>query len=80
MKDCPLNKFLNKYQGHEDVKYRFMEANSRKWRYPTIKFPPVYNEDRIFLKDIVNEKDGILLCVVLMFNVVSSQIVKLKEV
>lgn len=75
-----IDKFLNKYQGHEDVKYRFMEANSRKWRYPTIKFPPVYNEDRIFLKDIVNEKDGILLCVVLMFNVVSSQIVKLKEV
>lgn len=70
-----VDRFLNKYQGHEDVEYRFMEANSRKWRYSTIKFPSVYNEDKIFLKDMVNEKDGILLCVLLMFNVVSSQII-----
>ena len=70
-----IDKFLEKYQGHEDVLYRFKVNSTGEWRYPTIKFPPIYNDDKIFLKDIINERDGILLCVVLMFKVVSSQIV-----
>lgn len=74
-----IDKFLNKYQGHEEVQYRFMEAKSCKWRYPTLKFPSEYNEDKIFLKDMINEKDGVLLCVILMFNVVSSQIISINE-
>lgn len=70
-----IDKFLKKYQGHEDVLYRFKVNSSGEWRYPTIKFPKVYNDDKIFLKDIINERDGILLCAVLMFEVVSSQII-----
>lgn len=70
-----IDKFLNQYQGHEDVQYRFMETKSRTWRYPTIKFPTVYDDSIFYLKDIINEKDGVLLCAILMFNVVSSQII-----
>ena len=71
-----IDRFLNRYQGHEDVRYRFKEGASGKWRYPTIRFPKEYNDDKFFLKDMINEKDGILLCAVLMFRVVSSQIIK----
>ena len=74
-----IDKFLNKYQGHKDIEYRFKLRSSGEWRYPTIKFPPAYNDDRIFLKDIINERDGILLCAVLMFKVVSSQILYYPE-
>ena len=70
-----IDRFLNKYQGHGDVEYRFKEKGSGKWRYPSIKFPQIYNDDKIYLKDMVSEEDGILLCAVLMFNVVSSQII-----
>lgn len=74
-----IDKFLKKYQGHEEVQYRFKERASGEWRYPTIKFPQAYNDDKIFLKDIANEKDGILLCAVLMYKVVSSQIIQQPE-
>ena len=71
-----IDRFLNRYQGHEDVQYRFKERESGKWSYSTIRFPKEYNDDKFFLKDMINEKDGILLCAVLMFGVVSSQIIK----
>ena len=74
-----IDKFLKKYQGHDDVEYRFKENSSGKWRYPTIKFPQEYGESKIYLKDMVNEADGVLLCAVFMFKVVSSQIISLSE-
>lgn len=74
-----IDRFLNKYQGHGDVVYRFRERESGKWRYPTIRFPKKYNDDKFFLKDMINEKDGILLCVLLMFGVVSSQIINITD-
>lgn len=70
-----IDRFLKKYQGHEDVLYRFQERISGNWRYPTIKFPQTYNDDKIYLKDMITEEDGVLLCAVLMYNVVSSQII-----
>ncbi|MCQ2958145.1 MAG: hypothetical protein MJ180_04490 [Candidatus Gastranaerophilales bacterium] len=70
-----IDKFLNKYQGHKKVEYRIKEKTSGEWIYPTVRFPLAYKDDKIFLKDIIDEKNGILLCAVLMFNVVSSQII-----
>ncbi len=70
-----IDRFLKKYQGHKEVEYRFKERLSDKWRYPTIKFPSTYNEDKIYLKDMITERDGVLLCAVLMYKVVSSQII-----
>jgi hypothetical protein len=54
-------RFLNRYQGHEDVKYRFVKRESDKWRYPTIRFPKEYNDDKIFLKDIWQQPTPISL-------------------
>ncbi len=70
-----IDRFLTKFQGHEDVQYRFKDRVTNEWRYPIIKFPQSYNNKKIYLKDIIDEKDGILLCAVLMYNVVSSQII-----
>lgn len=73
-----IDRFLNKYQGHESVLYRFKEKNGQ-WRYPEINFPKSYSNDKIYLKDMVNERDGMLLCAILMFEVVSSQIIEVNE-
>lgn len=74
-----IDKFFKKYQGHDDVQYRFKENSSGKWRYPTIKFPQEYSDNKIYLKDMANEADGVLLCAVLMYKVVSSQIISLPK-
>lgn len=74
-----IDKFLIKYTGSNEVQYRFMEAKSGKWRYPTISFPKDYSDEKIYIKDMINEKDGILLCAILMYNVVMSQIIEISE-
>ncbi len=74
-----IDKFLTKYQGYEPVQYRFKERLSGKWRYPVINFPRKYENNKIFLKDMIDERDGILLCAVLMFKVVASQIIDIED-
>jgi hypothetical protein len=74
-----IDRFLNKYKGSNEVQYRFMDAKSRKWRYSTISFPKDYGDDKIYIKDMISEKDGILLCAVLMYRVVMSQIIKISD-
>ncbi len=53
-----IDKFLNKYEGHDPVKYRFWEADKKKMTYITVSFPKEYTKgSKIFLKDILSEKD-----------------------
>lgn len=59
-----IDKFLNKYEGNKAIEYRFMESKTRKWRYPTISFPMDYSNDKIYIKDMITEKDGVLLCAI----------------
>lgn len=75
-----IDKFLNKYKGNKVIEYRFMESKTRKWRYPTISFPRDYSNDKIYLKDMITEKDGVLLCAILMYRVVMSQIIEISYI
>ena len=74
-----IDKFLNKYQGHESVVYRIKNSISKEWIYPTISFPKLYNNEKIYIKDMIDEKEGILLCVAMMYNVVMSQIIEIND-
>lgn len=72
-----IDKFLTKYQGHEPVKYRFWEADKEKMSYITINFPTAYREgNKVFLKDILSEKDGVKFSLVLMRGILDTQIEK----
>lgn len=75
-----IDKFLNKYKGNKTIEYRLMESKTRKWRYPTISFPQDYSNDKIYIKDLITEKDGVLLCAILMYSVVMSQIIDITDV
>lgn len=74
-----IDKFLNKYKGHKEVEYRFKYVGHKEFTYVTFSFPEEYADNKIYLKDMVNENDGIRFCLFLMFRVLMSQVVLITE-
>lgn len=70
-----IDKFLKKYEAKDEVKYRFWEAEKKLMTYLSISFPKIYNDNsKIFLKDIISEKDGVKFSFILMRQILSSQV------
>ncbi len=77
-----IDKFLKKYEGKTEVKYRFWEPEKKRMTYLSISFPETYNDNsKIFLKDIISEKDGVKFSFILMKQILNTQIesMKIKE-
>jgi hypothetical protein len=72
-----IDRFLSKYDGHDEVKYRFWEAEKRRMTYIRIQFPKGYNlNQKIFLNDLLSEKDGVKFAVILMKQILDTQVEK----
>ena len=72
-----IDKFLNKYKAHEPVKYRFWEYERKKMTYISINFPKEYaDNEKILLKDILSEKDGVKFSVIFMKKILDTQVYK----
>lgn len=57
------------------VKYRTWEHSKKKMTYIEINFPEKYNDDfKIYLKDIITEKEGIKFCISLMKQILDVQV------
>lgn len=70
-----IDKFLRKYVGHADVKYRFWESDKKMMTYLIISFPGEYlDESKVYLKDIITEREGVKFSFVLMRQVLDSQV------
>ena len=70
-----IDKFLRKYVGHTEVKYRFWEADKKTMTYLTISFPIGYlDESKIYLRDIITEREGMKFSFVLMKQILNSQV------
>lgn len=70
-----IHRFLTKYQGHQPVKYRFWEPEKKRMTYLSISFPQGYSSGiKIFLKDILVEKDGVKFSLVLMKGILDTQV------
>ena len=70
-----IDKFLTKYQGHQPVKYRFWESETKRMTYLSINFPQQYSSGiKIYLKDILVEKDGVRFSLVLMKGILGTQV------
>lgn len=70
-----IDKFLKKYEGKEEVKYRFWEPSKKAMTYLKICFPKKYtNGSKIFLKDIISEKEGVKFSFILMKQIMNSQV------
>lgn len=70
-----IDKFLKKYDNHEQVKYRFWEQKKQKMTYMNINFSKGYeNGEKIFLKNMLGEKDGIRFSLILMRQIIDTQV------
>jgi hypothetical protein len=75
-----IDKFFEKYKGKEVVKYRFWEARKKKMTYLSINFPKSYDSDtKIFLKNILNEKEGVKFSFILMKQILDTQVEEMKN-
>ncbi|AHN24259.1 MULTISPECIES: hypothetical protein [Lysinibacillus] len=71
-----IDKFMQKYTGRGEIKYRFWEENKKEMTYVNITFPNEYNEDsKIYLRNILPEKDGIKFSLILMRRIIDTQII-----
>jgi hypothetical protein len=75
-----IDKFLKKYEGHKQIKYRFWEADKKKMTYLSINFPINYSKgEKVFLKNILSEKEGVKFSVILMRRILDTQVEEIKE-
>ncbi|MGB3751091.1 MAG: hypothetical protein WA945_05945, partial [Arcobacteraceae bacterium] len=74
-----IHNFLSKYQLTGEVKYRFWENNKKLITYLAINFPSNYLENqKIYLKDIMIEKEGVKFSVIMMKQVLDTQVESIK--
>lgn len=70
-----IDKFFTKYEGHKPVKYRFWQADIKKMTYLSINFPSTYLKGgKVWLKDIMTEREGVMFSLILMQQVVNTQV------
>jgi hypothetical protein len=70
-----IDKFIKKYLGKPEVKYRFWEPKLKRMTYLSISFPIAYEHDtKIFLKDLITEKEGVKFSFILMRQIMDTQV------
>lgn len=75
-----IDKFLKKHVNHKEVKYRFWEDDKKRMTYLSIKFPTYYtHKSKIFLKNIISEKEGVKFSIILMKKILDTQVEEVKE-
>ncbi|OEE08864.1 hypothetical protein BCU17_15540 [Vibrio splendidus] len=74
-----IDRFLAKYSKAAPVKYRFWEPDKQKMTYITINFPISYGHEKIYLKDILAEKDGVKFSLIMMRKILNTQVESVGE-
>lgn len=74
-----IDKFLKKstkikIDDKGTIHYRIWEKSKKQFTEIAINFPEEYNDNKIFLKDIVSEKEGIKLCICFMKEILDVQV------
>jgi len=69
-----IDQFLSSFSGKEEFKCRIWNPEDKSMTYISIKFPKVYDDNEISLKDIVSEADGVGFSMALMMRVLASQV------
>lgn len=69
-----IDRFFKKFCGREKVKYRYKISGNEGFEYLSISLPEVYDDRKIYLKDIVSEKQGVQFSLAMMLRVLNTQI------
>lgn len=74
-----IHNFLSKYHSSGEVKYRFWENDKKLMTYLAINFPSNYpNNEKIYLKNIMLEKDGVKFAIIMMKQILDTQVESVK--
>lgn len=78
-KSGQIDRFLKKcikikIDGKGAVKYRIWEERNQKMTYFNVNFPEKYDDENIYLKDIIAEEVGIKFCMALMKEILDKQV------
>ena len=74
-----IHNFLSKYHSSGEVKYRFWENDKKLMTYLAINFPFGYpNNEKIYLKNIMSEKEGVKFAIIMMKQVLDTQVESVK--
>ena len=73
-----IDKFLKRFCGTKNIEYRYKIRGKNDFEYLIISFPKIYDDQKIYLKDIVNEKQGVLFSLAMMLKVLNTQIEEIK--
>ena len=74
-----IDRFLKKYAGHEEIKYRLWRADKKRMTYMSIKFHQEYADNKIYLKDMISEKDGVIFSLIMMRQILNTQVESIGE-
>ena len=74
-----IDKFLHKAKmikidGTGTLEYRIWENSNKKMTYFSINFPEKYEQNNIYLKDIISEQVGMKFCMALMIEILDKQV------
>lgn len=70
-----IDKFLSKFTGHKEAKFRMWSRKKKTMAYVSVNFPSVYDKGvEIYMKDVMPEKEGGLFVMSLMRRVLMSQV------
>lgn len=65
-----MDRFLTNFEGKTEIKYRFLDSRTKEMIYLSINFPVGYKANqKIFLKDILQERDGVRFSIRLMLKI-----------
>lgn len=70
-----IHNFLGKFRSHSPVKYRIWDSSKKSFDHVSINFGWSYGGDsKIYLRDIIAEREGIRFAYILMRQVLDSQL------
>lgn len=70
-----MDKFLTKYEGYDPFKYRIWNEKTKTMTYISVNFPLTYSmNNKIYLKDMLSEKDGITFAIHFMYRILQTQL------
>jgi hypothetical protein len=77
--DQTIDKFINKNLESGIIKYRFWEESKKKMTYLSINYPSKYNDEKIYIKNIISEFEGVKFSMILMNKILSTQVEEIRE-
>jgi hypothetical protein len=75
-----IHKFLTENEGRNELKYRFWEEKQKRMTYISVSFPKNYTAgERVLLRDILPEKDGVKFSAIFMWNIMKVQVEEIRD-